>query len=129
MNKTILATAITALLATGLSSNLLADSNDAATAAAQQNAAISMEQAVAIAEQASGGKNADSEFELENGVSLYEITVTMADGSEVEVSIDAQSGAVLSQEVEDDKDDEDDENDENEAEDDDDDEDEADDAD
>ena len=78
MNKTILTTTIAALLTAGYSTNLIADSNDAATADAQQNAAISMEQAVAIAEQATGGKNTDSEFELEDGVSLYEIAIAMA---------------------------------------------------
>ncbi|MGB0845451.1 MAG: PepSY domain-containing protein [Thiolinea sp.] len=109
MNKTILATTIAALLTTGFSTNLLADSNDAETAAAQQNAAITIEQAIATAEQTTGGKSGDAEFELEDGASVYEVEVTLADGSEVEVTIDAQSGAVLSQETEeaDDKDDDD----------------------
>ncbi len=130
MNKTILATTIAALLTAGYSTNLFADSNGAATTAAQQNAAISMEQAVAIAEQATGGKNSDSEFELEDGVSLYEVSITMADGAEVEVNVDAQSGAVLSQEAEEDEDDDEDEDeDENEEEDDDENEDEDDDKD
>ena len=117
MKKTILATTIAALLTTGFITNSLADSNNPATAVAQQNATVSMEQAIAIAEQASGGTKADAEFELEDGVSLYEIEITMADGSEVEVTIDAQSGTVLSQENEDDKgddDDDDDDDDENE---------------
>lgn len=100
MKKTIIATAIAALLTVGVSANLLA-SNNAATKAAQQNAAISMQQAIRIAEQAVGGKATEAEFELEDGVALYEIEFEHADGSEVEVYIDAQSGTILAQETED----------------------------
>ena len=101
MNKTIIATAIAALLTIGVSANLLA-SNDAATKAAQQNAAISIEQATQIAEQAVGGKATEAEFELEDGIAFYEVEFEKADGSEVEVYIDAQSGAILAQETDDD---------------------------
>lgn len=105
MNKTIITTAIAALLTVGVSANLLASSNDAAAKTAQQNAAISMEQAIKIAEQAVGGKATEAEFELEDGVAVYEIEFNRADGSEVEVYIDAQSGVILAQEIEDDDDD------------------------
>ena len=105
MNKTILATTIVTLVTVGFSTSLLAHSNDAATTAAQQNSAVSMEQAIEIAEQVTGGKKADAEFELENGQAIYEVEITMTNGSEVEVTIDAQSGAILSQETENDNDD------------------------
>lgn len=109
MKKVTIATAAAvALLTAGLSMNLAADSDNAATAAAQQNAKISMIQAINIAEQATGGKSAEAEFELEDGTAIYEVEIAMADGSEVEVTIDAQSGSILSQEVEDEDDEKDD---------------------
>ena len=110
MKKTTLATTMAiALLTAGFGANLMADSDDAATAAAQQSAKISMTQAISIAEQATGGQSTEAEFELEDGVAMYEVEIAMADGSEVEVMIDAQSGSVLSQETEDDDDEKDEE--------------------
>ena len=113
MNKLILSTtAALVILATSLSMNLHADSDSKASATAQKNAKITLSQAITIAEQATGGKSTEAEFELEEGKAIYEVEVSMADGSEIEVEIDAQSGAILSQEVddehkEDDKDDND----------------------
>jgi len=99
--STIASTSAIALLIAGLSFSAIADSsNKAATAAAQQNAAITQAQAVTIAEQATGGNSSEVEFELEDGVAIYEVELDMPDGSEVEVEIDAQSGAILAQETE-----------------------------
>ena len=102
MNKTTIAsTSAIALLIAGLSFSAIADSsNKAATAVAQQNAAITQTQAVTIAEQATGGNSSEVEFELADGVAIYEVEIDMPDGSEVEVDVDAQSGAILAQETE-----------------------------
>lgn len=110
MNKlTILTTSITGLLVAGLSMGVFADSaNKAAEAEAQKNATITTEMAITIAEQLTGGKSTEAEFELEDGKAIYEVELTMDDGSEVEVEVDAETGVVLSQKVEDEDDDDDD---------------------
>lgn len=106
MKKVTLATSISAvLIALGLTSHTLADSNYAAKSAAQKSAKISLTEAINIAEQATGGQSSEAEFEMEKGVAAYEVEITMADHSEVDVLIDAQSGAILSKESEHDKDD------------------------
>ena len=74
----------------------------------QQAAKITMVEAITIAEQTTGGKSTEAEFELENGIALYEVEVLMADGSEVELEIGAQSGEILSQKIEDEDDEHDD---------------------
>jgi len=109
MNKaTIVSTSAIALLIAGLSFNAFASSGDReATAEARKNAAISLAQAISIAEQATGGKNAEAEFELDDGVALYEVEIKMPDGSEVDVDVDATSGAILAQKAEKDKHDKD----------------------
>ena len=102
MNKVTLAsTTAVAILVAGLSFNAIASSkDDAASKAAQQNAEISLTQAINIAEQATGGKNSEAEFELEDGVAIYEVEIDMPDGSEIEVEVDAQSGEILAQKAE-----------------------------
>ena len=109
MNKaTIISTSAIALLITGLSFNAIADSNNkTATAEAQKNAAISLTQAINIAEQATGGTSSEAEFELEDGVAIYEVDIDMPNGSELELEIDAQSGEILAQKTEDEDHDED----------------------
>ena len=109
MNKlTILTTSMTGLLVAGLSMGAFADSSDkAAEAEAQKNATITTEMAITIAEQLTGGKSTEAEFELEDGKGIYEVELTMTDGSEVEVEVDAETGVVLSQKVEDEDDDDD----------------------
>ena len=112
MNKTILTTTAAVLLTMSLSAGLWAGANEAESKAAQQASAISMEQAIAIAKQLSGGGWVEeAEFELEDGVAVYEVELNMADGSEVEIMIDAQSGEVLAQETEEDGEKDDDEKD------------------
>ena len=106
-NLTILTTSITGLLVAGLSIGAFAySSNKAAEAEAQKNAAFTTEMAISIAEQLTGGKSFEAEFELEDGKAIYEIELKMSDGSEIEVEVDAETGVVLSQEVEDEDDDE-----------------------
>lgn len=107
MNKVSIAvSSALAVLMTGFSMGALADSEDkAAETAAQQKAAITLVKAIDIAEQATGGKSSEAEFDLKDGKAIYEVEVTLADGSEVEVNIDAESGAVLSQKADDGKDD------------------------
>ena len=109
MNKlTILTTSMTGLLVAGLSMSAFADSaNKAAEIEAQKNATITTEMAITIAEQLTGGKSTEAEFELEDGKAIYEVELTMDDGSEVEVEVDAETGVVLSQKTEDDDDDDD----------------------
>ena len=113
MNKlTILTTTMTGLLVAGLSMSAFADSaNKAAELEAQKNATITTEMAITIAEQLTGGKSTEAEFELEDGKAIYEVELTMDDGSEVEVEVDAETGVVLSQKTEDEDDDDDDKND------------------
>jgi uncharacterized membrane protein YkoI len=99
-------TLATVVTTTMLSTALWADSDDATHSAAQQNAKISLVEAINIAEQATGGKSSEAEFEMEDGQAIYEVEVRMTDGTEIEVEIDAQSGTVLKQETEDDDHDE-----------------------
>lgn len=97
----IVSTTAIALLIACLSFNAFASPDDkAATAEAQKNAAISLTQAVTIAEQVTGGKSKEAEFDLEHGTAIYEVEIRMPDGSEIEVEVDAQSGAILKQKAE-----------------------------
>ena len=100
MNKvTIATTATVALLVAGLSINVIAASNKdkAAIEEAEKNAAISMNQAVKIAELATGGKKTSAELDIEDGMPKYEVDLNLSDGTEVEVDIDATSGVIMSQ--------------------------------
>lgn len=110
MKKSIFVSTIAAVV-TGavLSTNLWADSDDAKDSAAHQNAKISLSEAIHIAEQATGGKSTEAEFEMEHGKAIYEVEIRMADNREIEVEIDAQSGSILKQEAEDSEDDDKDE--------------------
>ena len=106
MNKvTILSTSAVAVLVAGLSMTAVADSMSKAEIDAQKNAAITTEMAITIAEQLTGGKSEEAEFELENGKAIYEIEIEMADGTEIEVEVDAETGVILSQKTEDEDDD------------------------
>jgi uncharacterized membrane protein YkoI len=70
-----------------------AKANDAIVAAAQ--AKISLAQAIAIAEQGTGGKASHAELERENGRLVYGVEVT--DGTvTTDVKVDATDGRVLS---------------------------------
>ena len=102
MNKlTIIGSSTLALILAGASLGVYASSADkAAEAEAQKNAAFTTEMAIEVAEQLTGGKSTEAEFELEDGKATYEVEIKMADGSEIEVEVDAESGVVLSQKAE-----------------------------
>lgn len=70
-------------------------------------ATVKADQAEALALKAVPGKVIESEIEEENGVLLYSFEIETADGVR-EVEINAETGAVVSIENEDDEDDEDD---------------------
>lgn len=63
--------------------------------------AITAERAVQIAEKATSGKAGEVELEDEDGTIVYEVEVTLSDGTEKEILVDAMSGA-FSEEREDD---------------------------
>ena len=105
---TIAASSVLATILATFSLGASADSdNKAAETEAQKNATITSQMAITIAEQLTGGKSSEAEFELEDGKAIYEVEITMTDGSEVEVEVDAETGVVLSQKTEDEGEDED----------------------
>ena len=82
---------------------------DKAEQAAQ--ATIAQDQAVNIALQAVPGTVIESEFESEDGVTLWEIEILDANQQVTEVEVDANTGEILSQKVDTDENDEEDEGD------------------
>ena len=101
MNKvTLTATTTVALLVASLSTGAFADMKDqAAVEEAQKNVAITLPQAVTLAEAATGGKQSSAEFDLEDGMPIYEVVIDLPDGTTVDVDIDAESGVVLAKDV------------------------------
>ena len=81
-----------------------ANTDEAAQAA---KVAIAQDQAVNIALQAVPGTVVESEFESEDGVSLWEIEILDANQQVTEVEVDANTGEILSQKVDNDTDEED----------------------
>lgn len=65
--------------------------------------AISAERAMQIAEEATSGKAQEAELEDEDGTIVYEVEVTLSDGTEKEVIIDATSGAFSEEQQDDDE--------------------------
>ncbi len=103
MNKII--TAASSALALVLATFSIGASADAENKTdAQKQTTITTKMAISIAEKATGGKSTEAEFEVEDGKAIYEVEITLIDGSEVEVEVDAETGAVLSQKTEDDDD-------------------------
>jgi len=97
MKKSIVLTAsVAGLLVTSLSTTVSAD---LAEIEAQKSAAITAPMAVSIAERSTGGRSTEVDFDLENGRAIYEIDIKMSNGSEIDVEIDANTGTVLSKEV------------------------------
>lgn len=74
------------------------DDKDQATNEAQvmQNAKITMQQAIATAEQAVGGKAVGSGIDDENGVVTFEVEV-LKDGAQHKVLVDTQTGKITKQ--------------------------------
>ena len=83
-----------------------ANSDKAAQAA---TVAIAQDQAVNIALQAVPGTVVESEFESEDGVSLWEIEILDANQQVTEVEVDANTGEILNQKVDNDTDENDEE--------------------
>lgn len=65
-------------------------------------ASIPEDDAVATARAAVPGEVVEVELEDEEGVVAYEVEIATADGSVIEVLVDANSGEVIGQEVDDD---------------------------
>lgn len=64
------------------------------------NPSLSEAQAIEIALNAVPGEVQESELEREDGATVYEIEILTAEGVEMEVEIDADTGDVLEVEVE-----------------------------
>jgi uncharacterized membrane protein YkoI len=104
----------TKLIAGGILAGMLATAGTAGVVAAQsatEAPGLSTEQAIQIALAEVPGDVQETELEREDGMQVYEIEILTADGVEMEVEIDAQTGAVLEIEVEDDLDDDSDDDD------------------
>jgi len=97
-----IALATATVLALGLVSApvVMADSDDVPEGF---ETVISMEQAIKIAEDGTSGKATEVELESEDGVVVYEVEVTLSDGTEKEMLVDAMTGA-LSEDSEEDED-------------------------
>ncbi len=98
MNRnTILTTSLAAAtaVAIGLGSTAViasSDGHDENLAAAAQSAAISAEEAMKIA--GAQGTVLELEFEVEDGVAVYEAEIALEDGTTAEFLIDATTGEV-----------------------------------
>jgi uncharacterized protein (AIM24 family) len=99
------------LIASGIFASLLATAGLASVAVAQANAPVptfAVEQAVEIALAQVPGEVQETDLEREDGMLVYEIDILTADGVEMEVEINADTGEILDIEAEDDSDDDDD---------------------
>jgi hypothetical protein len=64
-------------------------------------AKLSMEEAIATAKTKFPGQVLEAELETEHGQAVYEIEIASTTGSVTEIKIDAQSGELLSSDIED----------------------------
>lgn len=95
------------LAATGMVATFVLASVGGGLAAAQSSdaeVAISETQAIELALVEVPGEVQETELENEDGKHVYEIEILSADGKEMEVEIDAQTGEILEVEAEDDDD-------------------------
>jgi uncharacterized membrane protein YkoI len=69
--------------------------SDAQERTAFQKAAIGLPQAISSAESQSGGRAMSAEFEMEDGLGIFEVELLVADSSEIEVLINASTGQVM----------------------------------
>ena len=103
LNKVIAVTLISGGL---IGTALVAQSDnkrDAEDAIAINSASIPMDKAIEIALAAVSGKATEAELEVEDGKSIWEIEVLNTNQQMVEIEIDANSGEVLKQELDDDE--------------------------
>ncbi|WP_439123852.1 PepSY domain-containing protein [Marivita sp.] len=99
------------LITSGIAASLFAATGVASVASAQANAtppAFTTEQVTEIALAEVPGEVQETELEREYGVLVYEIEILTADGVEMEVEINADTGEILEVEAEDASDDDDD---------------------
>lgn len=99
------------LIAAGLLVSVLTTGGVAGAAWAQNQTgspALSATQAIEIALAEVPGDVQEAELETEDGVQIYDIEVLTADGVEMEVEINAETGMILEIDAEDDDDDADD---------------------
>ena len=105
INKIIAATLIsTGLLGASFTAQAESRGNSAKEVAAMSEAKINMTRAVEIALEKVPGTVIEAEFEVEKGKSIWEVDVVNADKKVYEVEIDATSGEVIKQELNDDGD-------------------------
>jgi len=102
VNKIITATLFSgALLGTAVVANAGNRDKLIDEVAAMNEASIKMNKAVEIALATIPGAAKEAEFEVEDGKSIWEVEVVNADKQVFEVEIDAMSGEVLKQELDD----------------------------
>lgn len=100
MKKSVLvaATAIASLISVASIGAAIANNHatntDAAEIQAMMGAKLSAAEAAAAAEASVGGRAVNVGLEDASGQLLYEVTLIAADGTEIEVTVDAMSGAV-----------------------------------
>lgn len=96
------------LMTSGIFASVLAAAGIAGVASAQTNAptaAFTAEQARQIALAEVPGEVQETELEREDGMLVYEVEILTADGVEMEVEINADTGKILEVEAEDANDD------------------------
>lgn len=91
------------------------ESEQEESARLSKQADIMQEQAENAALKAVPGEITETELGNENGSLIWEVEITQANGSQVEVKVDAANGTVLAQEAEDEDEDEDESDDDAEA--------------
>lgn len=99
------------LITGGIVAGLLASVGAAGVVAAQATGeapGLTEAQAVEIALAEVPGDVQETELEREDGMQVYEVEILTADGVEMEIEIDANTGEILEVEAEDDDDDDDD---------------------
>ncbi len=97
--NSLLSASITATLLTFATMAVLANDNDDI---APNDVAVNIQQALDIALAQVPGSVIEAELENEDGLVVWEITVASAEEQTVEVTIDANSGVIIEQELDDD---------------------------
>lgn len=114
MKKSMIAAAaiIASVVGAGVGTTVMAagenDESEQQEMQALASAKISIADAVKTAEASAGGKAAEVELDNVEGKAAYDVSVVLADGTEHEVLVDANSGEVIKTVVDDDEGDDDD---------------------
>lgn len=99
VNKIIAAAVISGVTLAGASMAVQAKNAKENDAIAVTSAAITLEQAVNVAQQAVAGIPAKAEFSTDEGVAVWEVEIVDNNHQVVDIDIDANSGKVLKQEM------------------------------